>query len=272
MKPVKADQPAARRGRKRTGAGVGAVRALTRGLDVLDTLARRREATLTEVAGETALAASTAYRILETLRSRGYASFSESTGRYRLGIRAFETGYAFVSQTHLKEAADPVMQRLAAETGESVNLAVLDGGEVVYIHQAEGRGMMRLFTRMGARAPVHCTGVGKCLLAWLPPEEMQTHLPPEPFARFTRYTITRKDAFLEVLAMVKRQGYALDDEEREEGVSCVTAPIRGPKGTVVAAISLSGPSTRIKRRGVTSLKALVRAAGREIGMALATQT
>ena len=268
---VKKPEPTARRGRKRSGAGVGAVRALTRGLDVLDMLARRREATLTEVAEETGLAASTAYRILETLRGRDYAHFTQATGIYRLGIRAFETGYAFVSQTHLKDVAEPRMRKLAEELGESVNLAVLDRGEVVYIHQTEGRGMMRLFTRMGARAPVHCTGVGKCLLAWLPKDEILPHLPAEPFARFTPYTITTQAKFLSVLATVKRQGYALDDEEREEGVSCVTAPIRGVRGEVVAALSVSGPTTRIKRRGITALKTAVKAATREISEGLAAQ-
>lgn len=262
-------EPTARRGRKRSGAGVGAVRALTRGLDVLDLLAKRREATLTEVAEETGLAASTAYRILETLRGRDYVHFTQATGIYRLGIRAFETGYAFVSQTHLKEVAEPRMRRLAEELGESVNLAVLDRGEVVYIHQIEGRGMMRLFTRIGARAPVHCTGVGKCLLAWRPIEEILTHLPAEPFARFTPYTITQRAEFLRVLATVKRQGYARDDEEREEGVSCVTAPIRGARDEVVAALSVSGPTTRIERRGVAALRTAVKAATEEISAALA---
>ena len=163
------------------------------------------------------------------------------------------------------------MRGLAEKMGESVNLAILDRGEVVYIHQAEGRGMMRLFTRMGARASVHCTGVGKCLLAWLPPEEILTHLPPEPFARFTPYTITSRAEFLKVLANVKRQGFALDDEEREEGVSCVTAPIRGPQGVVVAAISVSGPTTRIKRLGKLALKAEVKAAAQAIREGLAAQ-
>lgn len=259
---------AGRRGRRRTGVAVGAVRALTRGLDVLDMLARRREATLTEVAAETGLAASTAYRILETLRARKYAHFTPSTGIYRLGIRAFETGYAFLSQTHLKDLAEPPMRKLAEEAGESVNLAVLDRGEVVYIHQTEGRGMMRLFTRIGARAPVHCTGVGKCLLAWLPPEEARAHLGPPPYARFTPYTITGEAELLRVLAAVRRQGYAVDDEEREEGVSCVTAPIFGPRREVVAALSVSGPTTRIKRRGIPALKAAIRRTALQITQGL----
>jgi len=262
-------QPARRRGRQRTGAAVSMVRSLCRGLDVLDALAQFKEAALSEVSREVDLPPSTAYRILETLCSRGYAHFNAGSGKYRLGIRAFETGYAFVSQTHLKEAADPVMQALAAKTGESVNLAVLDRGEVVYIHQAEGRGMMRIFTRMGARAPVHCTGVGKCLLAWLPEEEILQHLPAEPFARFTPYTITAKDAFLKTLAKVKRQGFATDDEEREEGVSCVTAPIRDPRGGVIAALSVSGPTTRIRRRGLPVLRSWLKSAGQDISKALA---
>jgi IclR family acetate operon transcriptional repressor len=263
------ENPVRRRGRQRSGAAVSVVRALCRGLDALDALAKLKEASLTEISVEIDLPVSSTYRILETLASRGYAHFIPGTGKYRLGIRAFETGYAFVSQTRLKETADPVMQRLAAESGESVNLAVLDAGEVVYIHQAEGRGMMRLFTRMGARAPVYCTGVGKCLLAWLGAQEVLKHLPVDPFPRFTPYTITTREEFIKVLKKVRRNGYATDDEEREEGVSCVTAPIKNVVGDVVGAISLSGPTTRIKRQGVAVLKKMVMAAADEISSSLA---
>jgi len=257
-----------RRGRARTRQDIGTVRALVRGLDVLDALAARGQATLSEISRDTKLAPSTAYRILETLRSRGYSAFHSATGLYRLGIRAFETGYAFVSHTHLRDAANPVMLDLADQTGETVNLAVLDGREVVYVHQVEGAGMMRLFTKIGGRAPVHCTGVGKCLLAWKPEVEISKHLPESPYERFTAQTIVTKENYLKVLAKVRRNGYALDDEEREEGVVCVTAPVRNEKKEVIAAISVSGPVSRVKKGGTADLAKIVKQAGNEISKSL----
>jgi len=257
-----------RRGRARTRQDIGTVRALVRGLDVLDALASRGQATLSEVSRDTKLAPSTAYRILETLRSRGYSAFNPSTGLYRLGIRAFETGYAFVSHTHLRDAANPEMLELADAMGETLNLAVLDGREVVYVHQVEGAGMMRLFTKIGGRAPVHCTGVGKCLLAWMEESEAVTHLPEDPFEKFTDNTIENRADYLQELAKVRKQGHAYDNEEREEGVVCVTVPIWDERKRVVAAMSVSGPVPRMKKRGLTDLAKQLKAASTRITQSL----
>lgn len=231
------------------------VRALDRGLEILNVLAESGGGTLSEVSKAAGLVPSTVYRLLETMVHRGYVTYDSGKGRYALGIRTYEVGHAFTLYDRLIEAARSEMENLAAKTTEGVNLAVLDRQNVVYIHHEEGTGMMRLFTHKGARAPVYCTGVGKCLLAWLPEDRWKHHLPEEPFPAFTPYTVSSKEEFFRLLHRVPAQGYATDEEEREEGVSCVTVPVRDPGGAVVAALSISGPTTRIQRRGIPALAA-----------------
>ena len=252
-----------RPGRERTTEATP-VRALNRGLDVLDMLAKSEGASLSEVSRQAKLVPSTAYRILETLTARRYVEYSADQGIYRLGMRVFEVGHAYSRYNNLKEQARLEMFELAEKTSEGVNLAVLDGEEVVYVHQEQGNSMMRMFTQEGARAPVYCTGVGKCLLAWMPEESWAAHLPDSPYPRFTPFTITEESEFYATLRQVKAQGFATDAEEREEGVFCMTAPIFGSDGKVVAGLSLSGPSTRMERLGTDTLQKMVTAAAARI--------
>jgi len=155
-----------------------------------------------------------------------------------VGPRAFAVGQAY-PRKNLLEAVRPEMEALAQATGESVNLAVLAGMEALYLDQAEGTKLVRLFTAPGSRAPLHATGVGKVLLAFRGvPEGL-------PLTPYTPHTLTSPEALERELAGVRRQGYALDNEEKELGVRCVAAPVFGPGGEVVGAISLSAPASRL---------------------------
>ena len=253
---------------KRPGRGrsteVITVRALERGLQVLDYVATTDSGTLSEIARATSLVPSTAYRILETLAGKGYVTYLPQAGVYQLGLRVYELGNSLSTYDRLKQAARPQMKRLVRETTEGVNLAVLDRKEVVYIQHEEGTGMMRMFTREGGRAPPYCTGVGKCLLAWLPEDAWPDHLPESPFASFTPYTITDRDAFYQELRQVRAAGMAMDKEEREEGVTCVTVPVWGDGGNVVAALSVSGPTTRMERQDLPEFQKNLERASRQI--------
>ena len=148
---------------------------------------------------------------------------------------------------------------------------MLDGAEAVYIQQVESRQMLRMFTQLGARVPLHCTGVGKVLLAWRSEEEVRQLLGPEPLAAFTPHTLTRVDAVLQELERVRRLGYAVDREEREIGVRCLAAPVRDATGRVVAALSLSAPAVRLPERRLAELAPVVLETTRELSLRLGWQ-
>lgn len=218
------------------GKGPGEVKTLERGLGVLEALSEMGEARLSPLAERTGLSKSTLYRLLQALARWGFVE--EEGGVYRVGPRAFAVGQAYPSKSLLR-AARPEMEALAAETGESVNLAVMAGMEALYLDQAEGTKLVRLFTAPGSRAPLHATGVGKVLLAFRGVPEGLPLLP------YTPHTLTSWEALERELARVRAEGYALDNEEKEVGVRCVAAPVFGPGGEVVGAISLSAPSSRL---------------------------
>lgn len=262
---------ARRRGRTRTRKEMSGVRALDRGLLLLEGLAQVRELSLSEIARQVDLPYSTTFRLLETLRKRGFVAQSSETGLYRLGIRAFEVGSSFLSHGPLHEVAHPVMKALVDELNETVNLAVLDKREAVYIHKVEGRWVVRMFTQLGARSPLHCTGVGKVLLAWRSEEEVMALLGQRPLEGYTKTTLTHPKAILEELRRVRGRGYAFDNEEREVGVRCVAAPVRDGKVEVIAALSLSAPASRLPHRQVTKIAQRVMAAANEVSARLGWQ-
>lgn len=253
-KPVSPEGTAPRHktGRSRS-AEAGSVRTLERGLLVLSSLAELGEATLTEVARRAGLSASTTYRLLETLRQQGYAEWEERSGLFRVGLRAYQVGAAFSAHNSLMGAAQMELPGLVAALNETVNLAALRGRQAVYVYQAEASQLMRMFTQAGAAAPLHCSGVGKVLMAWRPEDEVRAYLGEGPFAAYTPHSLTTLPAYLAELGRVRQQHYALDDEERELGVRCVAVPVRDATDAVIAAISVSAPATRLPAEAVPAL-------------------
>jgi IclR family acetate operon transcriptional repressor len=160
------------------------------------------------------------------------------------------------------------MQRLVNEVKETANLAVLEGTEAVYVHQVECSNVVRMFTRLGAHVPIHCSGVGKVLVANFADDDIRKLLGNGPLPRFTSATITDIDALLKELKRVRTKDYAVDNEEREEGVRCVTASIRDRSGMTVAGLSVSGPTTRMLMKRIRKLADAVIGAADEISAAL----
>ncbi|MBF6594403.1 MAG: IclR family transcriptional regulator [Thermaceae bacterium] len=239
---------------------VGEVRTLERGLLLLETLSEAETLSLSELARRSELSPSTAYRLLETLRRRGFTDWDEVKGLWKVGLRAYQVGSAFLTRGGLVDAAMPEMEKLVDELNETVNLAVLDGNEAVYIAQVEGRQLIRMFTRIGARAPLYCTGVGKALLMEHADAEVRRILGGGPFKAFTAHTLTSPTVFLKTLGEAKTKGYALDNQEREEGVRCIATPVRDSRGKVVASLSLSAPASRVPDERVGSLGSRVKQA------------
>lgn len=245
------------------------VRSVDKALAILEYMAvKDGSAGLAEIGQVLALNASTAHHLLSTLRQRGFVEQDPATRRYHLSLKCLEVGQAARSHLDLRTLATPHLHSLAHQTQENSNLAILDGQEVVYLAQAESGRMMRMFTRPGARAPLHATGVGKCLLAWLGETEKEAIVAGLPLTRYTGKTICQREGLLSHLAEVRRRGYALDDEEREEGVVCIASPVRDHTGKVVAAISISGPAGRTRGDNHHTLVSMVKAAAEGLSAGL----
>jgi len=247
----------------------GAVQSLGRALDLMESVALAEQgAGLTELAKATGLAPSTAHRLLKTLQQRRYVSHDAERGLWFIGVQSFTVGAAFLRTRNVVAAARPVMRQLMEDSGESVSLAVLDGADAVYLAQIECRAMMRALARPGGRAPLHCSGVGKALLACLSEAERAPLYARVDFIRYTDHTLTDPAALDLALRPIPAQGYAVDDEEFARGLRCVAAAIRDEYGEPVAAISCSGPTARVTVDRVAPLGRLVAVAAAEIAAAL----
>jgi DNA-binding IclR family transcriptional regulator len=241
------------------------VQAVKRALMLLEILAKEAKSiSISELSKKSNLKLTTVHRLLNTMMSREFVEQDETTLQYRLGIKAFEVGNAALATSDLRIAAQTYLKQLAQQVNETTNLAVLDGSEVVYIDQLESTNIVivKMFARVGNRGPAYCTGTGKVLLADLTPEELRERFSKTQFIKFTPRTITSIDELLIVLAKVKEDGYALDFSERDEGVTCVAAPICNYENRVCAAISVSGPAGRMTEERIREqiLPAVTRAA------------
>jgi IclR family acetate operon transcriptional repressor len=244
----------------------GGVQSLTRAFDLLETLAEAGgEAGLSELADRTGLAPATIHRLVRTLVGLGYLRQLPSR-RYTLGPKLVGLGETAARQ--FGRWATPVLADLVAEVGETANLAVLDGDRAVYVAQVPSPHRMRMFTEIGRRVPVHCTGVGKALLSALPPADAAAVVARTGLPAVTPTTITDPDVLARELAVARERGYVLDEGEQETGVRCVAAPVAGPHGS--AAVSVSGPLSRMDDTAVARIAPLVVAAGRRLGALLAT--
>ena len=220
------------------------VRSVKKALDVLWVIAESDSPlTLTEAAEYSGLPVPTARRLLATLAER---SLVEREGnRYRLGVRAYELGMRAERSLGLIGASRPHLRRLADAAGENANLAILDGTEVVYLACEECSRMVRAFTVQGARVAAHATGVGKVLLSGLSDDGVMKLYEGVGLERFTRKTVASTEALMAEIRQARAHGYAADEGEREDGVSCLAAPVKDHKGAIVAAVSVSGPSSRL---------------------------
>jgi len=242
---------------------------LDRGLAVLEFIARRGEARLAELAQELGTSRTTMFRVLETLRGRGFAEHVAASHTYRLGPGARSLA-ARATRSLITQLAEPVMAELRNETGETINLVGVHGGRLVYEVVLEGGYALRSLPSLGQTVSAHCSALGKAVLAFSPPAMREVLLGPEPYERFNEHTITtRSDLDLE-LAATRERGFAIDDEENETGLSCVAAVICGADGRPAWAISVSGLTDRMQQRDLDELGRRVQARCSGIGAALGT--
>lgn len=216
------------------------IQSLARGLEILDLLASAENGMgITEFAQHLDIDKSTASRLLQTLASYGYAEQDDDTRRYSLGPRVVMLSNSVLNRMPLRDHAHPFLRQMTHATGECSHLAILSQGKALYIDQVESPSILRVETEIGTLSPLHCTALGKVLLAYSRSAAVET-LP-----MFTPRTITDRTVLTVHIDQVRRQGYAVDDEEHVPGVRCIAAPVFDFSGRVVAAIGTSGPAGRV---------------------------
>jgi IclR family acetate operon transcriptional repressor len=235
------------------------VQSLDRALDLLEALASAGELGVSDLAARTGLVPSTAHRLLATLVERGYAAQSAAGGRYLIGYKLLELATGLQDRVErLRLAAREHLEAIQRETGETTNLVVLEGRDVVYVDKVDGTRSVRLFLEVGRAIPAHTSGAGKAILAWRSTEDVAALLGGSPLRSSTPRTLTTLEALDEDLKRIRRRGFATDNEEHEEGVACVGTPVFDHRGISIAALSVSGPTPRILNADTADLGALLR--------------
>lgn len=223
-------------------------RALLRGLKIIGILAESRDGMrLTEIARKAGLSKSSAHRLLQTLAQEGFVAQNGVSSHYHLSLKLLWLASNLVDGLGLDQLVRPLLEELAHTTRETVHMALLDGEAAVYIEKIDSPSSIRLYSRVGKRVPLHCTGLGKAILAYLPEERVNEIVAVEGLPRRTAYTITKPKALGEHLAVIRAQGYALDEEEHEEGVRCIAAPLFDRQTHVIGAVSITTIGFRVDR-------------------------
>lgn len=241
------------------------VQSLVRALSIINKLAGADDGlALTKLAQSVGLAPSTAHRLLTTLEQERYVQFDVEERTWSIGVQTFIAGSAFLRARNLVAVARPYMRALMEECRETVNLAIEDNDEAMYLSQVESRQMMRAQAKQGARVPLYCSSVGKALLSAVSERELAKVLRRRPIRPLTAKTIASKSALRNELALTRERGFAVDDEEHAVGLRCVAALIFNELGESIAAISISGPTARISKANIPRLGDQVRRKADEI--------
>ena len=252
--------PLPRRGRapSKSGAVTGQVQSLTRGLNLLEALAKADGGiTLTDIAQRVDLPPSTTHRLLSTLEKMGYVYQGEDLGLWYVGLQAFTVGAGYLANRDFVAQSHAYMRRLMEQSGETANLAVLDGTEAVFVAQVQCREMMRILVKLGSRVPLHASGVGKAIFAALPDEQIDAILKVRGLPRITSHTIVAPETMWAALKVIRQRGYSFDDEEHAPGTRCVAATIYDEYAEPLGAISLAGPASRLPDERIRQLGPIV---------------
>ncbi|MBM7773571.1 DNA-binding IclR family transcriptional regulator [Actinokineospora baliensis] len=224
---------------------------LDRALVLLDALAEGPR-TLDQLAEHAGVHKTTVLRLLRTLESRRFVQ-RDGARHYRLGTALFDLANRSLDSRDVRRCAEPALRELNELTGHTVHLASYEGGEVVYIDKYESRHQVRMYSRVGKRAALHCTAVAKVLVAALDPDRRHKVASEIDYVPMTANTITSAEVYLAELEEVAARGYALDDSEHEDFIHCVAAPVRGQRGEVIAAVSVSVPRVLLDHDGLLAL-------------------
>jgi IclR family KDG regulon transcriptional repressor len=235
------------------------VEAVRRALNILCCFGpSRTEVGVTDVARELGMHKSTVHRLLHTLQSEGFVH-QVASGRYALTWKVLQLSAAVAAHRGIHDVVRQVLEPLTADTGETAHLAVLDGDVVLYVEKVESSHQLRMPSAVGRHVPLHATGLGKVLGAGLDAQTVRRILYQAPLEQFTDATLTEPDDVVRALERVREEGVAIDDEEIEQGLMCIAAPVLDSSGATCAAISIAGPATRVRGRLELNIEAVKRA-------------
>lgn len=220
------------------------IKSLQKAVNIIDYLASEGEKGVTEVSKHFKISKSGAYNILHTLELNHLIQKNETNDKYHLGIRLFELGNIVRSRFELRKIALKHMEEIVSKTNETVHLTIFNDKEIIYVESAQPENKLAFSPVIGRRVHMHCTGVGKAILAYQPENVIDSIIQQGELPRFTPNTITDPEKLKEHLKEIRERGYSIDDIEHEFGVRCVGAPIRNEKGEVFASMSITGPSPR----------------------------
>jgi len=245
------------------------VQVLERAFQILDILAEAEgELGASEIAARVRLHKATTHRLLMALERQRYVERNPATVKFRLGWRLFELGTTAVSRLDLYALARPYVERLVEETGETAHLGVQRGDEIISLVVSESRRSLRSPSTVGRRSPLYCTSQGKAILAFLRDDHAAELIRKMRMTARTPHTLTRPSRLKKELARVRTRGYAVDDEEFEEGLRCIGAPVLNHSGEPVAAISIAGPAFRVGGERMSDLVDAVTGAARQLSAAM----
>ncbi|GKV64837.1 MULTISPECIES: IclR family transcriptional regulator [unclassified Sporosarcina] len=247
----------------------GTVQSVDRALLILEKLKDTPKGLgVTELSTELHVSKSTAHRLLTSLLKKGFVRQNLENQKYMLGLKLIEFGQTVTDHLDIRSAASGHLRRLAEKVGETAHLVIRERSEIVYIDKIESSATIRMFSNIGKRAPMHCTGVGKAILAFLPYQDIVAIVEEKGLEKFTSKTIIELDALFEHLEMIRNRGYSIDDEEHELGIKCAAAPILNYKGEVIAGISVAGPIMRVSEEKLGEMSREVLKTSKAISMDL----
>ena len=235
---------------------------------ILQALSQREEIGISDLSVKLAMPKATVYRFLQTMKTLGVVRQESDSEQYGLGMKLYELGSKALVNPDLINLAKHHMQMLADQTGETVHLGTLIDSEIIYVHKVDSRHMLGMYSRIGRRAPLHCTAIGKVLMAWEHPERRDRILSDAVFTRFRDKTIVDHAAFLEELRRVRRQGFGEDREEFDDHIRCLGVPIFDRLNQPVAGLSVSFPTFRYDEAAAPAVVAMLQAASRDISARL----
>lgn len=235
---------------------------------ILQALSERSDTGISELSVRLAMPKATVYRFLQTMKTLGYVRQESDSERYGLAMKTFELGAKALQYPDLVDLAKHHMQMLADATGETVHLGTLIDSEIIYVHKVDSRHMLGMYSRVGRRAPLHCTAIGKVLMAWEHPDRRQRILAGAEFKRFRDKTITDLNDFQVELDRVKAQGFGEDREEFDDHIRCLGVPIFDRLGQPIAGMSVSFPTFRYDEVKAPEVVQMLQDASRDISARL----
>jgi DNA-binding IclR family transcriptional regulator len=249
--------------------GLNMVQSVDRALTIIKLVSTRKEGIgVTELANKLGLNKSSIFRLLETLAAHGFIEQIKETKKYKLGYQFLELSTKLLESIDFRQEAIPYLRELEEISNEVIHLVIYSQKEAVYIEKLEGNETLRMHSQVGRRAPMHCTSAGKVILAQLPVTEVKEIIQQRGLPSHTEKTLTTEKDLFENLSVIRKQGYGIEREENETGITCIAAPIFNHLGEVAGAISVSGTALRMNDEKIDSIKGKLIEVGKKVSQRL----